>query len=393
MFKDPKVPAPPDAIRTQRENGLWPYEPPADMAEKVRGWTGGKHESLGEPGSFNVGVSANNAIGLLAHAMRWGDREAEAAGLRALDAMEQFRVPVGCQGWEVHIQIPDIYAAARIMDCYRMGYELSGQKRYLQRALYWAYAGLPFLYSYEVPGTGPGANVSIPWPESLTGKSDLVFTQPDRHHPTPWGSIPVFGTSFYRVSWFGNLVQWCGLCWADSVYSLLRHGDDEVLRAAADGVVISGIHQTYDKEPYVGLLPDTWHLSSNTAHPALIGPVRVESPLRQMIDEPQYGGLHSEVVLAEGRRAHVTSRAVPSALSLAADRLSWTQRFPVGECCETMVIGLAAPVTVQVDGRELEKADDILAVDEGWALLADGQLALRVKHAAERHRVEVMYGG
>ena len=384
MFESYKAPAPPASLATQSDNGLWPYEPPEDMAEKVKDWTGGKHDNLGEPGSFNVGVAANAAISLLSHAARWGDGAAEAAGLRALDAMEQYRVPAGCQGWEVHIQIPDIYAAARIMDCYRLGYELTGEQRYLDRARYWAYTGLPFLYAYEVPGTGPGANVSIPWPEPRVSKSDLVFQDPDAHRPTPWGSIPVFGTSFYRVTWLGNLVQWCGLCWASSVYALLAHGDEELLRAAADGVVISGIHQTYDKEPYVGLLPDTWHLSSNTAHPALIGPVRLETPLRQMIDEPEYGGLHTVVARGADARAHITSRSVPSEASLQPRSLTWTQRFPVGQVCETQVVLGREPARVRVDGRDLPRVPDILQVDDGWQVLADGTVALRLTHAQER---------
>jgi len=390
LFTDLKLPSPPASLATQNSEGLWPYVSSESVEQRTREFTNGKRSTLGRPGELNVGVAANNALPLLSHALRWGDQASLRAGLKALDAMERFRVPRGCQGWEVQLDVPDIYAAARIMDCYRLGYELTGQRHYLDRAFYWAYTGLPFLYSYEVPNTGPGASAHIPWPEDIVGPPELVFRDPDAHHPTPWGSIPVFGTSFYRVSWFGNLVQWCGLCWAKSVYPLLELRDDRVLRAAADGVVYSGIHQTFDQEPYVGLLPDTWHLSSNTAHPAFIGPVRLEDPLRMMIHRPPFGYSRTRVALRGAERAHVTSYAWLSDLRLTGDRLTWVQRFPVGQTCETVVILAREPKEVRVSARSgdnlepLPHVADLTTAEEGWcALPGVGGIGLRVRHDTE----------
>ena len=401
LFAELDQPDPPGSLKTQQKSGLWLYEPPAGMAEKVRKWTDGKLDSLGEVGAPSLGISANNTLPLLSHALRWGDRDCERAALRALRAMEKFRVPRGCQGWEVHIDIPDIYAAARLIDCYRLGHELTGDEHWLDVARYWAYTGLPFLYSYEVPDTGPHASAHIPWPEDIVGEPELVFQEPDAHHPTPWGSIPVFGTSFYRVSWFGNLVQWCGLCWAKSVYPLLEHAPDDVIRAAADGVVYSGIHQTFDQEPYVGLLPDTWHLSSNVIHPAFIGPVRLEDPLRMMLDEPEFGATHLKIVRRRSRRAvggpdaelaRLVSRAQIVRTHYSGHELRWTQRFPPGQVCETLAVLKDTPIDVLVGDRELPAVEDILQAEEGWQRLPKSRnTALRIRHGRERETVSIRF--
>ncbi len=398
ILTDVKRPATPGNVATQ-VNGLWRYESSDDLEEKVKSWTDGKRENLGQPGSFNVGVAANQAIGLLSTALQWGDEASLAAGLKALEAMEQYRVPRGCQGWEVHIDIPDIYAAARIIDCYRMGYELTGDERWLRRAVYWAYTGLPFLYAYEVGETGPGAAAHIPWPEDVVREADQVFLEPDKHNLTPWASIPVFGTSFYRVSWFSNPVQWCGLCWAKSVYPLLEHVDDDLLRLAADGTVISGIHQTFDKEPYVGLLPDTWHLSSNVIHPAFIGPVRLEDPLREMIDRSPFGRVKTKVALRKVsdeagvvERVHLSSYAQVRDLTLAENALHWRQRFVPGQVCETRIVGAKQPAEIVAGTRVLQKVDDILTAEEGWVWMADvGVIGLRVKPESEWEPVTVRF--
>ena len=42
--------------------------------------------------------------------------------------------------------------------------------------------------------------------------------------------IPVFGTSFYVVSWFGNAVQWCGVEWAEKVLLFCKERPDPLLQ-------------------------------------------------------------------------------------------------------------------------------------------------------------------
>jgi len=390
---------PPNVIGEQAADGTFAYHCTDDVRQRCIEFTGGARTDLGEEGSTCVGLCAVKASPILSHAIRTGDERSVAAGLKALEGMKRFTVPAGSQTWEVHKDIPDIYAAAVATDCYHMGYELTGDEDYLERARYWAYSGLPFLYAYRVPGTGPGATCNVPGDPLTEGDDPFqgphpaaeVFGDPDRQ-VTPYGSIPVFGTSFYRVTWFGNLVQWCGLVWAGSVYALLEHGDDAVLRTAADGVVASGANQTFDRPPVVGLLPDTWHLGPNVIHPAFIGPVRLEQPLRQQLDDPSYSGEGAYVVRGEGRRAHIISRATVESGELAGTSLRWTARYPAGQVWEAAVIGIALPREVRVAGQALRRVDDIGATMAGYSVdAATGAVLIRASAAGSTVKVEVRW--
>jgi len=389
LFKGFAEGQPPGSIASQRLDGTWPYECPPEQAKRVEEFTGGQRHDLGEPGSTCVGLIAVQAGGILGHALSTGNADSEAAGLKALEAMSRFRVPAGAQTWEVHKDIADIYAAALAVNCFRMGYELTGERRWLNEAVYWAYTGLPFLYAYQVPGTGPGATVNIPGDPRTEGDDELqgshpssvVFTDPARHL-TPYASIPVLGTSFYVVSWFGNVVQWCGLVWAGSVYDLLKQVDDPILKAAADGVVYSGCQQTFDRPPVVGLLPDTWHLRDNMIHPAFIGPVRVEAPLRKLLSRPSFSDSRTVVVHGPGERAHVTSRAVIAGAKLTKPRLTFTLDYLPGQISETVIVGLPEPGSVRVDGEPLPRAEDLEQADRGWRYVATpGRIDIRAQHA------------
>lgn len=142
-----------------------------------------------------------------------------------------------------------------------MAFALTDDRRHLDEAREWLYKGLPFLYAYRVPGTGPGVKALVPDPQQHPGAGSAFYGDLDVHEVTHYGSIPVFGTSLYRVPWFGTLVQFCGLVWAKSVFDYLEYADDPILRMAAEGATQVGISMTRDVEPYVGLLPDSWMLA------------------------------------------------------------------------------------------------------------------------------------
>ncbi len=299
----------------------------------------------------------------------------------------------------MHKDTPDIYGAALLTDCFRMGYELTGDKSYLDDAVYWARTGLPFLYSYQVPGTSiKGATCVIPGdsltegPDPLEGAhtSDIAFENPDREL-TPYGSIPVFGTSFYVVNWMGNLVQWCGLVWVSSAQSLLRHVDDPLLEKAAWGTLVSGCHQTFDKEPLVGLLPDTWHLGSNTAYPALISVARLEDPVLSALGLKYPQNTQLVVLRAEGvAPVRLATQGAQSDALLTATGLAWSQKYPAGAECEAALLGVAAVTSVKVDGQALPQAEALPLTGPSWYLDASTKrLFIRLRHLTEEVRVEV----
>lgn len=387
-----------EAMASQRADGRWVYHCTPEVQKKTKELTGGKYETLGGEGDSNVGICAVPAWHILQHARMTGDAGALVAGTNALEAMFRFRVPAGAQTWEVHMDAPDIFASALAVDCYRIGYELTGDPRYLDAAVRWARTGLPFLYSYQVPDTGPQAHVMIP-DDELTEEleadtglhgSEVIFQNPNRQI-TPYASLAVFGSSFYIVSWFAHVVQWCGLCWATAVYDLLPYTNDTLLAHAADGVVLSACQQTFDRGPAVGVLPDSWHLESNTIYPAYISPGRLEEALRRKLDLPHYGMSQTALVRGGGgARWHITTRGGVYEARREGGRLKWRQRFLVGEPCDTVIVGVGEPRGVWVNGKSVARVADAGAVEHGWHYdAARGLVCVRVKHGREYEEVSV----
>lgn len=387
-------------LAAQRPDGSWLYD--HTVSDKVLRMTPdltqGDRRMLGEYGYTNVGITAFEAVNLLNYAKRTGDAECLDAGLRALKAMQGYRIPMGTSAFELHVETPDLWAAALISRCFRLGYELTQDPAFLAQAHYWLRTGLPFFYAYRIPQTGGDVMyVSVPddpltdGPDPHAGphRAEWAFNHPDRQL-TPYACIPVFGTTFYLVPWFGNVVQWEGLVWADEAYTLLRYLKDPLLKQVADGALASGCHQTFDKAPIRGLLPDVFAIDGNTLTGAYIGPAVLEAPLRKMLDRPDYAAGESVVLLRNGGRVHLSSRGMLRDAAWEDSQIAWTQRFPRGEICETTVVGLAAAPVALSAGQALPRVVRAADVDSGWQYdETSGLLHLRVVHSTEEMSVEL----
>ncbi len=384
----------PPGLKQQAPDGGWPYH--ESTRHDVKKYSAGFAERLGEEGKFYNGYTANRAIPVLQHALVWGDPVCRAAGLRALERLRKSRVPVGAQTWEVPAETPDLYGAARIAACFLLGYRLTGNARCLEDARYWLLTGLPFLYAWHVPPEKPLVSALLPKKGDQPGT--VYYHDPAHHQVTPWGSLPVFGSSLYRVSWFGTLVHFCGLVWANTVYQyldLLPGKNDPLLKAAADGVTRVGVNLTLDQAPYIGMLPDGFDVRLNRAQGALIGPMRVEPPLRRLMDRPAFIGTNVRLVRSpRGGALRLLSRGILDHVAWTSKTLRWRQRFLPGQVCEVRVwpLQMHQVRSVRVGNRELPRAAKIGTASEGWGAVhgPDG-LGLRVRHAREVETVVVQF--
>src|SRR5690606_33667422 len=97
------------------------------------------------------------------------------------------------------------------------------EKCYLDDARYWAWAGVPFLYSWRVPVNSVTGSMIASHdktdPHRISMPLSEGFQDPHREI-MPYASIPVMGPTFYVINWFGVVVQWCGLEWALKVIEL-----------------------------------------------------------------------------------------------------------------------------------------------------------------------------
>ncbi|HLI47207.1 MAG TPA: hypothetical protein VKV18_00750 [Chthonomonas sp.] len=196
------------------------------------------------------GLTAGVVVNLLQNAIASGDPTLIGLALQHLRALEQFdnTVPRGAQSWEVPLHTPDILASAHLVHAFVLGYMLTGDKAFLERAKAWAWTGLPFVYLYNPTGQAVG----------------------------PYATPPVFGaTHWVAPNWMGLPVQWCGLVYASALYQLAPFDPKGPWRQIADGITISGIQQTWPvgSDPLrQGLLPDSFNLKGQIRNDPAINP-------------------------------------------------------------------------------------------------------------------------
>ena len=177
------------------------------------------------------GHCARPAAVLLEWARMTGDPDARRAGLKALEFMKRFRTPRGAQTWELSLHTPDILASAYLIQAYVYGYELTGNKAYLDLARKWALSGVPFVYLWS-------------------------------NRPTMlYATIPVYGATNFRAPlWIGLPVQWCGGVYAYTLVDLAKHDKTLDWKRLAQGILIAGQQMQYPDGKLVGCLPDIFQL-------------------------------------------------------------------------------------------------------------------------------------
>ncbi|UCE50099.1 MAG: hypothetical protein JSW47_08045, partial [Phycisphaerales bacterium] len=95
------------------------------------------------------GLAGRDMVRILEGATLSADKDLIREALELLDkqtALYTDTVPRGAQTWEVPLHTPDILASAHMVKAYALGYIISGRKRYLEQARYWAWTGVPFVY-------------------------------------------------------------------------------------------------------------------------------------------------------------------------------------------------------------------------------------------------------
>ena len=381
------------ALREMQPDGTWTFVNTPEMRKATRWWTKNEYETLGEDGSSSLGTCVQPALQILHRAQLTGDPEMLRASIRALEAMRRFRVPRGAQVWEVHQQIPDIRAAALAVEAYQIGYRLTEDRRYLEDANYWAWTGVPFIYSWRVP-VAPDAPRQLISSRDRTQdvRGSIPFTEcfqdPERQ-VTPYGTIPVLGPTFYVHNWFGVIVQWCGLEWAWKVIELDADRPDPLLRTIADGVVASGLQQMFDKGPWIGLYPDVWDVPTHNAMGALIAPYLPTRCLQAQGRIPRDALPWTRVIRAPSATENQTHRPtwhisgwgdVPELRTPTAGApLVLNLRYPRGQHNELIVCGVSRPSRVMVAGQLLEgHATDAPRNAIGWRY-DDARRALSIR--------------
>lgn len=212
-------------IGRQGEDGSWRFR---TRIETHGIFKGKDYSELGPDGAAEVGTCARSAWTVLKFARMTGDKAAREAGLKALEFMDRFEVPRAAQVWEIPVHTPDILASSDACEAYLEGYLLTGDRAYLDKAVYWAWTGLPFVYMWDVEG--------------------FEFLR--------YASIPVYGATWFQGSWFGRPVQWNGMRYAYALMQLAPHDDSLDWARIARGITISCMYQQSTEDDDLALWPD-----------------------------------------------------------------------------------------------------------------------------------------
>lgn len=331
-----------NALKRREPDGNWVFHPTEKTA------------SLGRAGDTNVGMAAGYVRQVLYCAAQSADPELLKQGLQGLEWMRQWRVPRGSQVWEIPLHAPDILASSHCCEAFLWGYRLTGDESYLEDAVYWARTGLPFVYFWQSPQEGL--------------------------EPMRGGTIPIFGATFYVGSWYGRLVQWCGLEYAASLLDLAPYDDSHDWRMIARDITVSGWRQQQVKEGYQGLYPDSWSmLTGDISWGLMLGPLRL---IRNQLALDDY---HPEgdtrlfrrsdalvTLLGPGQFEQLSVSEAAGDGTRITDLpdgpfdLEFRHRFRNHSDCYVALVGVTAPHAVNIGGVAAQPVADLDTVEQGW---------------------------
>ena len=352
-------------IETQEEDGSWRFHPTTDRAK-----------TLGNEGDAVLGTCAPTARLLLKHARVTGDSGSLAAGLKGLKFMEDFKVPRGAQTWECPLYEPDLLAAAHAVGAFVEAYEITREKHYLERAEQWAKTGLPFVYHWHLPG-----------------RPSMRF-----------GSIPVFGTTFYTHPWFGVPVQWNGLVYAYALQHLARYTSEnrsQFWSKVAEGITISAMYQQWTEGELKGTYPDGLYDYCTEGRGPHINPEDI------MVNLYTLRGLDPDIstgiVRVQDNRIHVSSGARVDGLDYDdTDRLTFTLRYVQNETSYSIIAGYGSrfgetessakrgPSGIRTGDRELPIVDNLSTAESGWLYREEKDiLFIKYKHRGGATDIQV----
>ncbi len=229
--------------QSQNEDGSWGFHPGnSDQA------------TLGKNGEVVSGTISPNAMFLMRLARISADPVATETGLKALEALNCHTVPRGAQGWECPIAAADILVSGHGTRANLDAFRITGERRYLEKAVYWARSGIIFHYLWNL--------------------KDRPLQR--------YACIPIFGTTFFTHSWLGVPVQWCGLVYAYALQELTDFDTSMPWRSIARGIVNSALYQQMTEGKYIGTLPDSYGDYFLTARGAWINPENILTNLHAL---------------------------------------------------------------------------------------------------------------
>jgi len=375
-------------IKQQQPDGSWCYEP-SITDEQGLGFLYAPpwNKVITPSGTKSQGITAGELAGLFSSVLITNDLAALAAAMKGLDHLDSHAIPFVYRQPECPPS-PSLHGAYSALRCHLIAYRITGDKKHLERAVYWARTGLPFIYFWALPAE-PVQGGYIPLAEKPRVTAEELYGD-SRRQAMLYGGLYGYGSSQFSHHWFGILVQWIALVYADDLMALADYDESLPWRRIADGIVTSAMWLTYDQPPFAGHLPDAFNLDLWTPSGPAIGPHdMLQAILRQ------YHGWdwrpRTVVVRAEDQRCHVTSTFLPSNAEFTKGNLSFTLNDPQWPHVRAIIAGIGENPQITVDGQPLQRADDLESAEECWSPGPAGLTLLKVRQTTSPRQVAVRF--
>jgi hypothetical protein len=354
-------------VDDQLASGAWTWESVFPTSSRDMG------PAVGEPGDTELGMVTAKALPLLRYAALTGDSTVAGAGIKALELIDsRFPLPRGAQlvGFPLHAN--SLLAAAEAAECYLLGYQTSGELRYLDRARYWADAGMPFIY----------------------------FWGDEQHPAMRYASLASFGIESQDTQ-FVNVMQWTGLAYARVLRMLSRIRPDGLYDFLSEGILASAIHQQVPEGARAGTYPEVWNVRDNKGEGLSLSPQLILAALYPL-DDLNAMVSHARVRVGPDRM-FIASGASIFKVTTSAMRARINLKWVEGQDAFTTVIGVPArPISVQyntsalrsygipVSRRFLQEVED--ESQPGWNYDQEtGTLIVRARHTGGEDHLEIRW--
>lgn len=374
-------------IRTQQSDGSWVYTPSV-AGEQGLAFLKGPPEpgTIGYPDQRDEGLTAAQVSALLEYVIVSGDDDALKAALHGFRELDRYFIPFGysMDMGEECPHSPSLHGSYLGLRSYLLAYRLTGEQRFLERAVYWAKTGLPFLYLWSIPEQEV-KHGHIAMNIRLRGNQLYRNTLRD---PMLYGALYGYGSSQFSHHWYGLLVQWIGLVYAKDLHALAEYDQTLAWKQIADGILASALWLTYDQPPYSGYYPDAFNL----VQWAPSGPAIAPGAMLEALLIGHYGvSLDPRtVILREGAvRYHLTTVAAIDNTKLNGRAVSFTVDDPCWSHSRIVLAGMRGELVITVDGHPLPKAEHLEQADENWSQAERGELLVKVKQTGHPRRIEI----
>jgi hypothetical protein len=375
-----------ERIRSQQPDGSWTYT----ESEVAEGGLSSLHappenKVIAPSGTKNQGITASRLADLWEYVLVTGEEAALKAALRGLEDLDRYTIPFTIYNDECPPS-PSLHGSYLALRCYLAAYRVTGEKRYLDRAVYWAKTGLPFLYHWSL-GPQKVKSASIydgPKIRFVTG--DTLYHDA-RRAPMLYGSLYGYGSSQFMHHWYGLLVQWIGLVYAQDITVLAEHDSSLPWKRVAEGIVTSCLWQASDVRPQAGYWPDAFNLETWVPSGPWISPEALLEAVLPCLFGKRLAA--QTLVLHDGpRRCHITSSALIGAASFSGKVVRFTLSKPGWQACRAVVAPFRQP-TITVDGAAFVRTDNLEKTEEGWTIFPKQSLLIKVRQTNRPRMIEI----